>query len=46
MMKECMIRPLKVGFEEFIIGVDFKIGTHWGDMDDSEEFDFDNTEAE
>jgi len=46
MLKECMIRPLKIGFEEFIIGVDFKIGTHWGDMDDSEEFDFDNTEAE
>lgn len=41
MLKECMIRPLKINFEEFIIGIDFKIGTHWGDMDVSEEFEFD-----
>jgi hypothetical protein len=46
MMKECMIRPLKIGFEEFIIGVDFKVGTHWGDMDDSDEFEFETLEVE
>lgn len=46
MMKECMIRPIKIGFEEFIIGLDFKLGYYWGDLDDSEEFDFSSLEEE
>ena len=33
MMTECMVRPIKIGFEEFIIGVDFKTGYYWGELD-------------
>jgi uracil-DNA glycosylase family 4 len=39
MMRECMVRPIKIGFEEFIIGIDFKTGYHWGDLDDNDDFD-------
>ena len=39
MMTECMVRPITIGFEEFIIGVDFKIGYYWGELDESEDFD-------
>lgn len=44
MMTECMVRPITIGFEEFIIGIDFKIGYYWGDMDDSDDFDLLNLE--
>lgn len=36
MMHDCMVRPIKIGFEEFIIEVDFKTGYYWGDLDESE----------
>lgn len=36
MMHDCMVRPIKIGFEEFIIEVDFKTGYIWGDLDESE----------
>lgn len=39
MLTECLVRPIKIGFEEFTIGIDFKVGTHWGDMEDSADFD-------
>jgi DNA polymerase I-like protein with 3'-5' exonuclease and polymerase domains len=31
-LTECMVRPIIIGFEEFIIGVDFKVGKRWGDV--------------
>jgi len=36
MMHDCMVRPIRIGFEEFIIEVDFKTGHYWGDLDESE----------
>jgi DNA polymerase I-like protein with 3'-5' exonuclease and polymerase domains len=38
MMTECMVRPMQIGFEEFIIGIDFKTGYYWGDLDDRDDF--------
>jgi hypothetical protein len=43
-MTECMVRPITIGFEEFIIGVDFKVGTHWGDMDDKDILEIEEVE--
>lgn len=43
-LTECMLRPITIGFEEFIIGIDFKEGTHWGDMDDSNDFIIEDTD--
>lgn len=36
MMTECMVRPIKIGFEEFIIGIDFKVGYYWGELDEED----------
>jgi uracil-DNA glycosylase family 4 len=36
MMTECMVRPITIGFEEFIIGIDFKVGHYWGELDERE----------
>jgi len=43
-MTECMVRPITIGFESFIIGVDFKVGTHWGDMDDKDILEIEEVE--
>jgi uracil-DNA glycosylase family 4 len=32
-MHECMVRPIRVGFEEFIIEIDFHMGYYWGKLD-------------
>lgn len=39
MMSECMVRPIKIGFEEFVIGIDFVTGYHWGDLNADDDFD-------
>jgi uracil-DNA glycosylase family 4 len=39
MMHECMVRPIKIRFEEFIIEVDFKVGYYWGELDEKDDFD-------
>jgi uracil-DNA glycosylase family 4 len=38
-MTECMVRPIKVGFEEFVIGIDFVTGYYWGDLNADDDFD-------
>ena len=43
-MHECMVRPIKIGFEEFIIEVDFKVGHYWGELLEEETEDFSSTE--
>lgn len=45
-MTECMVRPLKIGFEEFIIGIDFKTGYYWGELDESDDVDLLDLEEE
>jgi uracil-DNA glycosylase family 4 len=37
-MHECMVRPIKMGFEEFVIEVDFQTGYIWGELDDKDDF--------
>jgi uracil-DNA glycosylase family 4 len=44
MMAECMVRPITIGFEEFIIGIDFKTGYHWGDLNEDDDYDLLNLE--
>jgi hypothetical protein len=46
MMTECMVRPIKIGFEEFIIGIDFVTGYYWGDLDAKDDFEVFEEETE
>ena len=43
-MRECMVRPITIGFETFVIEVDFKTGYCWGELDEHDDFDLLNEE--
>jgi DNA polymerase-1 len=46
MMTECMVRPLRIGFNEFIIGIDFVTGYYWGDLDAKDDYEIFEEETE